>query len=60
MSEGVKLILTEIRSLKAAVEARLDAVDKQLERVEARLDALEARAQPREPAHRAGGAGSAL
>ena len=28
MSEGVKLILTEIRSLKSAMEARLDAVDK--------------------------------
>ena len=38
MSEGVKLILTEIRSLKAAVEARLDAVDKQLEAHLALLD----------------------
>ena len=62
MSEGVKLILTEIRSLKAAVEARLDAVDKQFGAAWRRaLDALEARAQPpEEPAHRAGGAGSAL
>ena len=48
MSEGVKLILTEIRSLKAAVEARLDAVDKKLGQVESRVNALEARAQPRE------------
>ena len=45
MSEGVKLILTEIRSLKAAVEARLDAVDKKLGQVETRVNALEARAQ---------------
>ena len=39
MSEGVKLILTEIRSLKSAMDARLDAVDKKLGRVETRVDA---------------------
>ena len=47
MSEGVKLILTEIRSLKAAVEARLDAVDRKFGQLE------------RAP-HPTGGAGSAL
>ena len=56
MSEGVKLILTEIRSLKSAMEARLDAVDKKLGQVETRVNALAAAG--RAP-HTAGGAGSA-
>ena len=43
MSEGVKLILTEIRSLKAAVDARMEGVDRRLGRLEERMDAADKR-----------------